>query len=127
MCVTVHLGANSPRVTVHLQPPAARIPSRPCAVSWSELCGELEGREARPLRARTRAGGGRRGDFTVDPPPPAAELCSSRAVAIGVREEFQQLVSEPVRFCGDVITPGALGDSTTSMFARSISTEEANA
>ena len=64
---------------------------------------------------------------STPPHPPAAELCSSRAAAIGVREEFQQLVSEPMRFCGDVIIPGALGDSTMSTFTRSISTKEANA
>ena len=52
------------------------------------MAGELEGGEVYLVRAEFTGESSWRGDFTVD--PPSAELCSSRAAAIGVWPEFQQ-------------------------------------
>ena len=52
------------------------------------MAGELEGGEVYLVRAEFTGESSRRGDFTVD--PPSAELCSSRAAAIGAQEDLQQ-------------------------------------
>ena len=75
--------------TVHLLPPAIQIPLRLCANPRGWLAGELEGGEVYLVRAEFTGESSRRGDFTVD--PPSAELCSSRAAAIGAQEDLQQV------------------------------------
>ena len=75
--------------TVHHLPPAIQIPLRRCTNPRSWLAGELEGGEVHLLRAEFTGESNRRGDFTVD--PPSAELCSSRAAAIGAQEDLQQV------------------------------------